>query len=122
VRHEAWALAVVVAALGAAALLGAHRSGALLGAGISGATGLLSMRAMARFAGRAQKPVQQALAVVALGFLVRLLLVALGTVLVVKTGQSVAGFVSAFFVVYFVLAGIEGAYVQRLGRRTGASA
>jgi hypothetical protein len=122
VRHEAWALAVVVAALGAAALVGAHRTGALLGAGISGATGLLSMRAMARFAGRARKPVQQALAVVALGFLVRLLLVALGTVLVVKTGQSVAGFVSAFFVVYFVLAGIEGAYVQHLGRRIGASA
>jgi len=122
VRHEAWALAVVVAALGAAALTGVHRTGALLGAGLSGGTGLLSMRAMARFAGAARKPVQQALAVVALGFLVRLLLVALGTILVVKTGQSVAGFVVAFFVVYFVLAGIEGAYVQRLGRRTGASA
>jgi hypothetical protein len=77
---------------------------------------------MARFAGGARRPVQQALAVVALGFLVRLVLVALGTILVVKTGQSVGGFVLAFFVVYFVLAGIEGAYVQRLGRRTGASA
>jgi hypothetical protein len=122
VRHEALSLAVVVAALGAAALSGAHRGGALVGAGISGATGLISLRAMGHFAGRAEKKVQAALMVVALGFLVRLLLVSLGTVLVVKEGQSVAGFVLAFFVVYFILAGIEGAYVQRLGRRSGAPA
>lgn len=120
-RHEAWALWVVIAALASAALAGSHRTGALIGAGISGATGLLSMRAMARFASRAEKPVHQALAVVAVGFLVRLVLVALGTILVVKTGQSVGGFVVAFFLVYFLLAGIEGAYVQGIGKRTGAS-
>jgi hypothetical protein len=66
--------------------------------------------------------VQQALAVMALGFLVRLVLVALGTILVVRTGESVPGFVLAFFVVYFILAGLEGAYVQRLGRSAGQKA
>jgi len=40
----------------------------------------------------------------------------------VKTGESVPGFVVAFFVVYFVLAGLEGAYVQRLGRSAGSQA
>jgi hypothetical protein len=66
--------------------------------------------------------VQAALAVLVLGFLARLVLVAVGTILVVKTGESVPGFVLGFFVVFFALAGIEGAYVQRLGRRTGSSA
>lgn len=120
-RYQAWALAVVLAALGLAVAAGPHRRGALVGAAMSGATGLLSIRAMGRTAARGAK-VQQALLVMALGFLVRILLVALGTVLVVRTGASVPGFVAAFFVVYFILAGIEGAYVQRLGRSTGTSA
>jgi hypothetical protein len=121
-RHQAWALAVVAAALALSALAGVHRRGALLGAAISGVAGLLSMGAMGRFARGAGRGVQQALAVMALGFLVRLVLVALGTILVVRTGESVPGFVLAFFVVYFILAGLEGAYVQRLGRSAGQKA
>ncbi len=119
-RHQAWALAVVVAALAAALLAGPHRRGALVGAALSGAAGLLSIRVMGRTASRGSKVAQQALLVMTVGFLVRIVLVALGTVLVVQTGESVPGFVIAFFVVYFILAGIEGAYVQRLGRRAGA--
>jgi hypothetical protein len=122
VRHQLWALAVVLAALGVALLAGPYRTGALVGAAISGAAGLLSIRAMGRAPSRGARVTQRALLVMAIGFLVRLVLVALGTVLVVRTGESVPGFVIGFFVVYFVLAGIEGAYVQRLGRRAGNSA
>jgi hypothetical protein len=121
VSLKAWAVGVVAGALLLAAASGAHRGGALLGAGISGLAGLLSMLAMGRFASGG-KVVHQALAVMALGFLVRLVLVALGTVLVVRTGQSVLGFVVAFFVVYFVLSGLEGAYVKVLGRSAGSQA
>ena len=121
-RHQLWALGVVVAALALALVAGPHRRGALVGAALSGAAGLLSMRYMGRTAARGARGAQQALLVMTIGFLVRIVLVALGTVLVVRTGESVPGFVAGFFVVYFVLAGIEGAYVQRLGRRAGDSA
>lgn len=121
-RHQLWALGVVAAALGLALLAGPHRRGALLGAAMSGAAGLLSLRFMGRGASQGPRMAHQALLVVAVGFLVRLVLVALGTVLVVRTGESVIGFVAGFFVVYFVLVGIEGAYVARLGRRTGNTA
>ncbi len=119
--HKLWAVIVVVAALAGALASGSHRTGALVGAALSGGAGLLSFQAMGRFAG-ADGKVQPALAVMVVGFLARILLVSLGTVAVVKTGESVPGFVIAFFVVFFALAGIEGAYVQRLGRRTGSAA
>jgi len=122
VRHQLWALAVVAAALAASLLAGPFRLGALLGAAISGGAGLLSIRAMGRTAAHGARVTQQALLVMTVGFLVRVVLVALGTVLVVRTGQSVPGFVVGFFVVYFVLAGIEGAYVQHLGQRAENSA
>jgi hypothetical protein len=118
---KAWAVAAVVAALLAALGAGAHRTGALVGAALSGATGLVSIQAMGRFAAGA-RPVQQALAVMVIGFLARIVLVSVGTIVVVRTGESVPGFVAGFFVVFFALAAIEGAYVQRLGRRTGSSA
>ncbi len=121
-RYQLWALAVVAAALLVALVAGPHRFGALVGAGISGAAGLLSIRVVGRAPSRGAGATQQALLVMTIGFLVRILLVALGTVLVVRTGESVPGFVVGFFVVYFVLAGIEGAYLQHLGRRAGNSA
>ncbi len=121
-KHQAWALAVVIAALALSLVAGPYRRGALVGAAISGAAGLLSIRAMGRSPARGANLTKQALLVMTVGFLVRIVLVALGTVLVVHTGESVPGFVTAFFVVYFILAGIEGAYVQNLGRRTGTSA
>ena len=121
-RYQLWALAVVLAALALALLAGPFRLGALVGAAISGAAGLVSIRAMGRAPSRGARVTQQALLVMAIGFLVRIVLVALGTVLVVRAGESVPAFVIGFFVVYFALAGIEGAYLQRLGRRAGSSA
>lgn len=121
-KHQLWALAVVLAALGLSLAAGPHRRGALVGAAISGVAGLLSIRAMGRSAPRDGNLAKQALLVMAVGFLARIVLVSLGTVLVVRTGESVLGFVAAFFVVYFILSGIEGAYAQHLGRRAGISA
>lgn len=114
---------LATAALAAAFVLvalasGAHRRGALVGAAISGATALASIGALARF-GRGPKPVKRALAVVTVTFFVRIVLVALGVVLVQRSGGSVAGFVVAFFVPYFVFAAVEGLYVHSLNRGTG---
>jgi hypothetical protein len=100
---------------------GAHRRGALIGATISGVTALGSMLALARF-GRGPKPVQRALAILTVGFLLRIVLVALGVVAVARGGESIIGFVVAFFVPYFVFAAVEGLYVHSLGRETGPTA
>jgi len=118
-----WTLATVALAaafMGAAALAGPHSRGALVGASIAGGTAILSVLAMLRTsAGR--KPMQAALAVVAVAFLVRLVLVALGTALVVTEGESVVAFVVAFFVPFFAFAGLEAALVHSLRHRTGAA-
>lgn len=113
----ALALGFVLLALAA----GVHRRGALVGAGISGLTALGSIVALSRFA-RGPKPVQRALAVLTVTFLVRILLVALGIVLVARAGESIVGFVVAFFVPYFVFAAVEGLYVHSLNRGTGPTA
>ena len=104
-----------------ALVAGAHRKGALVGASISGATALGSVLAIGRTA-RGRKPLQGALAVMAVAFLVRILLVALGTVLVARSGESVGAFVVAFFVPYFVFAAVEAAYVHSLRHGTGPTA
>jgi hypothetical protein len=111
------AVGFVLAALAA----GAHRRGALLGAGISGATALASIVALARF-GRGPKPVQRALAVLTVTFLARIVLVALGVLAVMHAGESIVGFVVAFFVPYFVFAAVEGLFVHSLNRGTGPTA
>lgn len=118
-----WTLATVglaTAFVVVAALSGPHSRGALAGASIAGATAVLSVLAMVRTAG-ARKPMQAALAVVAIAFLVRLVLVALGTALVVTEGESVVAFVIAFFVPFFAFAGLEAALVHSLRHRTGAA-
>ncbi len=111
------AIGFVLVALAA----GPHRRGALVGATISGLTALGSIVAIARF-GRGPKPVQRALAILTVAFLLRILLVALGVVAVARAGESILGFVVAFFVPYFVFAAIEGLYVHSLGRETGPTA
>lgn len=109
----------VAASLGA----GAYRRGALAGAVISGATALGSLLAMSRFArGEGPKAVQRALAVMAVGFLARLLLISGGVYFVVRAGESIVAFVIAFFVPYFVFVAIEGAFVHSLRRVTGPTA
>lgn len=112
--------AVAAAAVLGALLAGSARRPALVGAGSVSATAVASLLFMQRGA-RARKPVQAAMAVMALMFLVRILVVALGTVLVVKAGASVVAFVVAFFVPYFLFAAVEGAYVHALGRGTGTT-
>lgn len=118
------AIALVLSALfvGLAFVSGVHRRGALLGATSACITGIGSMLAMSRTARTASKPTQAALAVMSIGFLVRLVLVALGTILIVRAGESVAGFIVAFFLPYFVLAAVEGAFVHSLRRGTGPTA
>ena len=110
--------ALAVAALAGALLAGGVRKPALVGAGSVSATAVASLLFMQKGA-RAKKPVQAAMAVMALMFLVRILVVALGTVLVVRAGASVIAFVVAFFVPYFVFAAIEGAFLHSLRRGTG---
>ncbi len=114
----ALALGFVLAALAS----GSYRRGALVGAAISGLTALASIVAMGRFARSGAKPVQRALAVMTVTFLARIVLVAVGTILVVRAGESALAFVVAFFVPYFVFAAVEGAFVHSLNRGTGPTA
>lgn len=100
---------------------GEHRRGALVGATISGLTAVGVMLAMA-YAARGKKPTQGAVAVMAAAFLLRLVLVGIGTVVVARAGASVIGFVVAFFVPYFFFSALEGAYVHSLRRGTGPTA
>lgn len=111
------ALAFVAAALAA----GPYRSAALTGALLAGATGVASTLLMGRATRRATKPLQQALVVFVIFFLLRLVLVGGATAVVARAGWNVVAFVVAFFVPYFVLSALEGAYLHSL-RRTGTTA
>jgi hypothetical protein len=113
VKHQLLTAAIAAAFVLLAFLAGAHRRGALVGAGISGVTAVLSILLVGRSA-RGAKPVQKALAVMTVTFLLRIVLVALGTVLVARAGESIVGFVVAFFVPYFVFAGVEASYIHSL--------
>lgn len=120
-KHHLLTAALAVAFVLVALASGAHRRGAVAGAAISGATAVASIVALAWF-GRGPAPVKRALAVVVATFMARLVLVALGVVLVHRTGASIPGFVVGFFAPYFVFAAIEGLYVHSLNRRTGPTA
>lgn len=121
-KHQVLTAAIAIGFVLAALAAGVHRRGALVGASISGVTALGSILAMARFARGGHKPVQRALAVMTVTFILRILLVALGTVLVVRAGESIVGFIVAFFVPFFVFAAVEGLFVHSLGRGTGPTA
>jgi hypothetical protein len=120
VKHQLLTGALAIGFVLVALAAGAHRRGALVGASISGVTAVGSMLALARF-GRGPKPVQRALAILTVAFLLRIVLVALGVFTVVRAGESIIGFVVAFFVPYFVFAAVEGLYVHSL-RGTGPTA
>lgn len=121
-KHQVLTFALAVAFVGLALLSGAHRRGALVGAASSSLAACGSIVAMARVARARLKPVQGALMVMAVAFLVRILLVALGTIFVSRAGESLLGFVVAFFVPFFVFSAVEGAFVQSLNRGTGPTA
>jgi hypothetical protein len=115
VKFPLAAILVAAAFLGIAAASGEHRFGAMVGSAIAGATGLASILAL-RLTTGGSKAMQKALAVVVVGFLLRLVLVALGTVLVVRASGSVVAFVVAFFVPFFAFVALEAAYVHTLRR------
>jgi RsiW-degrading membrane proteinase PrsW (M82 family) len=121
-KHLAIAAAVAVAALGLSLAAGqGHWRAALVGSSLASATAFASLLAMRRST-RSPKPLQLALAVFTLGFLARLVLVALGTAFVVRAGESVVAFIVAFFVPYFTFAAIEGWYLTGLPKRSGVAA
>jgi hypothetical protein len=115
VKFPLAAALIAAASLGLAAASGPYRFGALIGSAIAGLTGLASILAL-RFTARTARPTHGALAVVVVGFLVRLVLLALGTVAVVKASASVIALVVAFFVPFFVFVALEAAYVHTLRR------
>ena len=116
-RHLTLTLALAAATLVVAYFSGQRRS-ALVGAGSASLAAVASLLFVQRTAS-ARRPVHAAVAVMAVMFLVRILLVALGTALVVRAGESVIAFVLFFFVPYFVFAAIEGWYVASLNRGPG---
>jgi hypothetical protein len=118
VKFQLAAAALAAAFLGLAAASGEYRFGALVGAAIAGLTGFASILAL-RFTARAARPTHGALAVVVTGFLLRLVLVALGTVAVVRGGGSIIAFVVAFFVPFFVFVALEATYVHTLRQQPG---
>jgi uncharacterized membrane protein YccC len=120
-RHLLLTTTVALIALGAALLAGPHRRGALVGAGSSSVTAIASLLFMQKGA-RARKSLQTALLVMVVMFLVRILVVALATAIVWRAGESIFGFIVAFFVTYFTFAAIEGAYLHSLTRGTGPTA
>lgn len=120
-RHLALAALVALAGTAVALATPASRP-ALLGVGIAALTGFASLLGFRRVARAQGKPVQKALLVFAVMFLVRLVLVALGLVAVHRAGESHLAFIVAFFVPYFAFAAIEGGYVHALGKNPGRTA
>jgi uncharacterized membrane protein YccC len=120
-KHQLITAAIAVATVAISLGLGSHRRAALVGVTISGLTALASILAMGRTA-RAKKPVQAALAVMTVTFLLRLVLVSIGTILVARAREDAIAFVIAFFITYFVYAAIEAGFVHTLSRGTGPTA
>ena len=121
-KHQLLTALLALAFVAIAALAGEHRRAALLGAGLSGGLGLAEISLMGAFARRAAKPVQAAWIVFTATFLVRLVLVAVATVIVGRAGWNVFAFVIGFFVPFFALSAIEWAYLHSLRRLPGTPA
>jgi hypothetical protein len=123
VRYQAFAAALALVVIALALVSGAsYRRGAAIGAGISSLTALGSLFAMSRAARRAEQRLKDALVVWGVAFLVRILLVAVGVAVVARGGESVAAFIVAFFVPYFLFVAIEAAYLHSLRRPPGTTA
>ena len=119
-KHQvATALAALLFVLAARLLAGDQSAAAVLGASIAGSTALLSIVALGRAARSARNSTQSALLVVVALFLVRLVLVGVGTVFVGKAGA--VAYVVSFFIPYFAFTAFEGAYLHSL-RRSGTPA
>jgi hypothetical protein len=112
---------VAGAAVALSLLAGSYRRGALVGSTSASITAFVSLLWMQRGT-RAKKPLNAALLVMVVMFLVRIVLVAFGTALVWHSGASIVAFIVAFFVPYFIFAAIEGWYLASLPRGTGPNA
>jgi len=103
----------------AAFYAGDQRGAALTGALIAGSTAVISIFAMGRAARSPRSATKNALAVMAILFLVRIVLVGLGVAQVGRAGA--VPFVIYFFVPYFAFTAFEGAFLHSL-RRLGTTA
>lgn len=120
--HLLAAAALAALSIAASLLAGPASRSALVGAVISGATGLVSIWAFGRGQRPDVRPVQHALLVFVVMFLVRLVLIGVGLATLVRAGQPVIPFVVAFFVPYFAFTVIEGSLLASLGRTSGKPA
>jgi hypothetical protein len=122
VKHQVAAAALAVVVVAAALASGQYRRAAAVGAGISALTALGSLQAMARSARRPESAMKGALVVMVVAFLVRIVLVALGAVVVARGGESVVAFIVSFFVPYFAFSAIEIAYLHSMRHTPGPTA
>jgi hypothetical protein len=121
-KHLTVTVALALAFLLLALAAGGYRRAALVGTSVMSVSALGSMLGMSRAARGPGKPVQRVLLVFTLVFLVRIVLVALGTALVGLAGENVWALVLALFVPYFVFSAVEWSYVHSLRGTTGTSA
>ena len=121
-KHGLLAALVATLALLLSLFSGPHRRAALFGSSVASVTAIASLVAVAMSARTARKPVQSAFLVVVLFFLVRMVLVAIGTAIVARAGENIFVFIAAFFIPYFLFAAIEGAFVHSLGRTSRSAA
>jgi FtsH-binding integral membrane protein len=122
VKHQLLSGLLALAFVVAAALAGDHRRAAMTGAGVAGLTAVAEIVLMGFATGRARNALQAAWVIFAGAFLVRLLLLALATVIVGRAGWNVIAFVTAFFVPFFALSAIEWGYLHSLRRIPGTHA
>jgi hypothetical protein len=122
-RYLALAALTTAAALALALASGpASKPAALLGAALAAGTAFASLLGFGLVGRSPVRPLQKALAVFVVMFLVRLVAVAAGLVVAWKAGWSVPAYAIAFFAPYFVFLAIEGGLVHALGRQQGRTA
>ena len=121
-KHQLLTALLALAFVAAAALSGDYRRAAIVGAAVAGGSAVAEILLMGVAARRARKPVQAAWIVFTATFLVRLVLVAVATVIVGRAGWNVFAFVIGFFVPFFALSAIEWAFLHSLRRLPGTPA
>jgi hypothetical protein len=121
-RHLLAAATLAAISVAAALLAGPASRPALAGAVIASGTALASLWAYGRNGRATRRPVQQALLVFVVTFLVRIVLVGVALAVLVRAGESVVPFVIAFFVPYFAFTAIEGSLLISIDRGIGKTA
>jgi hypothetical protein len=122
VKHQLLSVALAALFIALALVAGPYRRAALIGSASSSFTAVASMLFIGRSTRGAEKPIKRALVVMTAAFLLRILLVAIGTAVVFRAGENVFAFVIAFFVPYFVFSAVEGAFLHSLRSHTGRAA